>query len=82
MQAKSIAECYQFLLRFLFCLFLSGRFTQVLLYNDLRRQTTNVFIIPKADVQTVHEESILGTTLAQCSNMYILEVIKTPSPTN
>ena len=47
MQVKSIAECspwsilqyfrpslsYQLLLRSLFCLFLSGRFTQVLLYK-------------------------------------------------
>ena len=47
MQVRSIAECskwsilqyfqpslsYQLLLRSLFCLFLSGRFTQVLLYN-------------------------------------------------
>ena len=36
MQVKSIVECslsYHFSLRSLFCLFLSGRFTQVFLYS-------------------------------------------------
>ena len=51
MQVKSIAECskgsipqylppslsYHLSLRYLFCLFFSGRFTQVLLYSDFRQ---------------------------------------------
>ena len=63
MQVKSIAEyfrpslSYQLSLRSLFCLFLSGRFTQVLLYfiEEVAKKSKVIADAEKADVHVIDE---------------------------